>query len=518
MAETTPEIPAAPARPAPSLAAKVATGAAWMVAWRMTSRILGFGSTLVLARVLVPADFGLVAIATAFSQTIDAFSQIGLRSALIRHEEEGKELYNTAFTLQVIRGFLTGAVITATVPFTGAWFGDARLGPILLILAALAVASGFENVGIATIQRDFRFHLEFILQLAPRVLQVAVAVTAALVFRSYWALIAGIAVAKIARLVGTYVVDRFRPRFAFSRWRELADFAFWTWASSLASAAWERSDAFIVGVAFGAQAVGVYLVAAEIATLPLTEFVAPAAAAMFPGFAEAIRNRRESAMSPLSVVVAMSCVFIPVSIAISSNAGPLVSVLLGHEWTAAIPLVAIMTYVCAFSPMSFIGSTVLIARNRVATNFAIVAVSAVVRIALMLMAAHLGRLSDVAFAGLAAVLIESTIFGSRMRRTEGETRTVIAGAVLRMAVAGIVTFVVVWTTPLLRHASLGSVVLDITYGAASGLTIIGLYVALLLALWGVMGRPEGPEMAWARLARAQTAKLLRVTKWRERVS
>ena len=113
--------------------------------------------TLVVARILVPADFGLVAMATAFSQSVDAFSEVGLRDALVRHPEEASGFYDTAFTMQVVRGFLTCAVVALAAPFAGYWFGEPRLGSILLVLAALAAASGFENIAIAEFRRNFRF-------------------------------------------------------------------------------------------------------------------------------------------------------------------------------------------------------------------------------------------------------------------------------------------------------------------------------------------------------------------------
>ena len=87
-----------------SIRERTLVGAGWMILWRVATRILGFASTLVLARVLVPADFGLVAIATTYIGAFDAFSIFGLQDAIIRSPDYDRGMLDTAFTLSVLRG------------------------------------------------------------------------------------------------------------------------------------------------------------------------------------------------------------------------------------------------------------------------------------------------------------------------------------------------------------------------------------------------------------------------------
>jgi lipopolysaccharide exporter len=86
-----------------SLTKRATIGAMWMIAVRVASRTLGLVSTLIIARILVPADFGLVAMAAAFSQSVNAFSEVGVAEALVRLPDEATALYDTAFTMQAIR-------------------------------------------------------------------------------------------------------------------------------------------------------------------------------------------------------------------------------------------------------------------------------------------------------------------------------------------------------------------------------------------------------------------------------
>ena len=79
-----------------SISNRTVIGAGWLVAWRMVTRALGLVSTLVLARILVPADFGLVAMATSFSSSVGALSELGISEALVRRQENERGHYDTA--------------------------------------------------------------------------------------------------------------------------------------------------------------------------------------------------------------------------------------------------------------------------------------------------------------------------------------------------------------------------------------------------------------------------------------
>src|SRR5258708_3844192 len=145
------------AAPKSSIAHRTAIGASWMILWRMATRGLGLLSTLVLARILAPADFGLVAIATTYVAAFDALSVTGLQDAVIRSAQQDRRLLDTAFSLSTIRGFVNGAVIAASAPLAADYFAEPRLLPVLFVLAGLAMLEGVENIGVVEFRRDLRF-------------------------------------------------------------------------------------------------------------------------------------------------------------------------------------------------------------------------------------------------------------------------------------------------------------------------------------------------------------------------
>ena len=122
-----------------NLLKKTAGGAGWTIGWCAATRGMGFISTLVLARILVPADFGLVALAMSFSRAIDVLGEIGVQERLIRATRSDPYAYHTAFTINPIRGLVTAAVIALLAEPFAKFFDDPRLNSVVLLLALVMV-------------------------------------------------------------------------------------------------------------------------------------------------------------------------------------------------------------------------------------------------------------------------------------------------------------------------------------------------------------------------------------------
>ena len=129
-----PEAPTTDPERTGALLEKTAGGAGWTNGWRAATRALGFLSTLVLARILVPADFGLVALAMSFSRAIDIFADIGVQDALVRASHNSRATYDAAFTANAVRGGITAVVIAVSAGPFAKFFGDPRLFYVVLAL------------------------------------------------------------------------------------------------------------------------------------------------------------------------------------------------------------------------------------------------------------------------------------------------------------------------------------------------------------------------------------------------
>jgi lipopolysaccharide exporter len=468
-------------------------GSAWMIGWRMVSRVLGLASTLILARVLVPADFGLVAMATAFSASVEALSQIGVSEALVRHEHNSRDVLNTGFTLNAARGALTALIIAGGAPVVASLFGEKRLTPVLMLLAIGFAMQGLENVGTVQFRRDMAFREQFLLLLLPRLLQLAATVTFALALRNYWALVAGTLAGRFASLLVGYLFHPFRPRPSLSAWREIAGFSIWSWIAALTRLVWNRMDAFVIGANLGPAKLGTYLVGADIALLPASELVAPVVDVLFPGFAKARTHDPASLRMVPLVIVALSILTFPAAAALSAGANFVIAVMLGPKWAEAQPVVSVLAWLCIVQPISYVTWVYLLALGRIRRDFEVIALASAFKFPVLLLAALNGDVLAVSAAILAAGVAEGALFTWQLRRTAQLDGEGMRACAVRFAVAALVTLGALYAsgqgwhgTPVpLWQGLVGAVLM----GAGSG----ALFWGALLLLWWAMGCPRGPE-------------------------
>jgi lipopolysaccharide exporter len=484
-----------------SLTRKTIVGTAWLLLWRVVTRALGFVSTLVLARLLLASDFGLVAMATSFSLSIEAISQLGLQEALVRRREEGLDLHHTAFTMQVARALITGLIIAASAPAAGWWFADPRLVTVVLVLAGLTVMNGLENVGIVEYRRGMQFEMQFRLMSIPRLVGFVATIGCAMAWRSYWALLAGMLLGAAARVAMSYWLHPFRPRLALARWRELAGFSFWTWATAAASLVWDRCDPFVLGPAFGATKLGLYLLAMQMAVMPITELVAPAAEVLFAAFSRAQKDGDSSLHHAPEVAGMVLLGVAPVALSISAASGPFIEILLGPKWVEAWPIVAVLSWACVFSPYSYICSMALVANGYVRRNFVGNVVASAIKLAALLGTVSLTYdLIVIGAVSAACVAVESVAFLTLLAGTGSITLRSTMGGLARVIFAiGFVAAIVHWSGLGWRPGS-GSTTDDLTRIFLTGGMSTALFGLAVLLLWQVAGRPDGAEKRLLRLA------------------
>lgn len=477
----------------PSLVRKTAIGAAWTLLWRLVSRVIGLVNVIVVARLLSPTDFGVVAIAMSFLASLDAFSQVGVGDSLIRHRHNDHELYDCAFTIQLLRGLLIAAALAAAAPLAAAWFSEPRLTYLLLALAVVAAVSATENIGMVEYRRDMNFQVQFRVLLIPRLCEVATTVAVAAALQSYWALVAGYAAGKFFFVAMTYAFHPHRPRLTLARWRELAGFSVWTWASSIARMAWDTMGTFVVGRVLGPSRLAAYSLGTGLALLPATQFVSPIGEVLFPSYSAA-RHRGSDTVS-LAPLVASTLLLavMPLSLTVSAASNCIVAVMLGPQWAEAQPVVAVTTMACLLAPFAASISAVLIASGRVDLDFRAMLIAAAGRLLILLALTESGNLALVALGTVASVLVEATAFLWMLGKV-GEMRlSRLVGYWCRLVLAGGITSLALWGTGIAWQTDMPAPVWAILHCAVLGAVSVLAFATAQLGSWYAVGRPTGPE-------------------------
>jgi lipopolysaccharide exporter len=472
---------------------EMARGAAWMVLFRLFDRSIGLVSTAVLARVLVPADFGLVAMAMSVIALIELATAFSFDIALIQKKDPQREHFDTAWTLNLMLA-CGGAVVTVALAWpAAAFYGDPRLTTVMLAIGTIWLVAGFENIGTVNFRRQMDFGREFRFMATKRVISFIVTMLAAWIFRSYWTLIVGMAAGRVAGVVLSYAMESFRPRLGLVHVRELFSFSSWMVLGNMAQVLMNRAPHFVVGRMFGAQSLGAYTVGSEIANLPHTELVAPVNRAMFPGFSRMADDIDAFRKVCVDATAAIFLLVMPVSVGLALLAPQVVRILLGPNWTEAVPVIQVLAIAGAVSALTSNNMSAYQAMGKPKLG----AATLVVRMLLLLLGLwaltpRFGVLGA-AFAEVLAALGSLAVSVPILARALKLGPRTYFGALQRPLIASVAMgFVLYWVLP---SRGLDAGIVDaITWLIVGSLLGAVVYPLLIALLWVVSGRPASVEV------------------------
>ncbi|WP_298824530.1 lipopolysaccharide biosynthesis protein [uncultured Piscinibacter sp.] len=485
---------------------EIARGAAWMVLFRLLDRSIGVVSTAILARLLIPADFGLVAMAMSIIAVIELATAFGFEIALIQKRDATREHFDTAWTLNVVIAVLGAAITVAAASPAASFYGDMRLVPVMTAIAVAWMVYGFENIGTVYFRREMNFGAEFRFMAAKRLLAFIVTMTAAWLLQSYWALVIGSMTGRIAGVALSYMMHPYRPRFALTRTRELFSFSGWVLANNIVGVVLSKVPHFFVGRVFGAQAVGTYTVAAEIAQLAQTELIAPINRAMFPGYSRLVAEPQAFRRTCLGATALIMLIVLPVSVGIAVLAGPFIRLLLGAQWGEAVPIIQVLAFAGALQALTSnnVSAYLALGRPHLATA-TLVARLLVLAVGIAWLYKRFGVLG-VAYAELLASMISMAVSLPTMFLTVGLSVHQYLRALWRPLLASAVMGWIVAETTAAPFAELDAAraAWELFGGTLLGITT---FPIMLAGLWWAAGKPEAIEIDILR-------KLLEI--WRER--
>jgi O-antigen/teichoic acid export membrane protein len=473
------------------LGARMARGAMWMVAWRVCDRTLGLVSTIVLARLLVPADFGLVAMAMSVIAILELLSAFGFDTALIQNQRAEKRHYDTAWTLGVMFGLFNGLVLVVLAVPASRFYTEPRLEAVLYCLAASSLFGGISNIGTVAFRKELQLGREFLFQVAKKVIMVTVTIALAILFRSYWALVIATMVSTALGIIISYAIHPYRPRFSLSGWHDLISFSKWLLTINFLAFLHNRSVDFIVGKASGARSLGLYNIAYEVSNLPTTELVAPITRATFPGYAKISLKPAALRDMFVKVTAVIALITVPAGVGIAATSDLMVALVLGKNWGDASPVIAVLALYGTLQALQSNTGAVLLALGRLRALALILAIQAVILLPALVWGAHKAGVMGVALATLATGIVVAPINITWVLRAIDLRYTGLIAVIWRPLVAAAVMYAVVELARRSWHVTtffeqLQQTLVVVTLGAV-------VYALVILGLWRLRSCPAGAE-------------------------
>lgn len=321
-----------------SLDSKLFTGSAFMLVTRLSIKSIGLVSSIILARLLVAEDFGLVAIAMAFYAFIELFGSFGLQTALIQKQTSDEKDYNTAWTFNVLFGVFTGVLMLLAAQFIADYYQEPRLLWVVSTIALVAIINGFANIGVVNFQKELNFRQELKFQLLPKVMSFVMTISLAFYLRNYWALVLGTVFSTSLTVVFSYVMHPYRPGLSWASWRSLFSFSKWIVLQNFVTFMNSRVTELILGRWLSPSATGLYSIGNEFGSIATTEISAPINKASFPVYSMLAKKKEQLGKAYLETMSLCASVSIPASLGIAIVTPYFVPVVLGPNWLEVIPL------------------------------------------------------------------------------------------------------------------------------------------------------------------------------------
>jgi PST family polysaccharide transporter len=313
---------------------RTATASGAFVIARLGTKALDLISLTVLARLLTPDDFGLIAIAMVFIQVVETIFEVPIGALLLRAHPLTRALLDTGFTLSAIRGLIVFGLSASAAFAIADFYSDPRLVWLVVALAGAPLARSVGNIRIVLYSRQLNALPEFWLEIGSKAAAVVAAITVAVLTGSYWAIAVATLTAPIVNTACSYFWAPYLPRFRISEWPFFSDFIGWMTANQLFSAMLWQFDKLFLGRFVSSETLGRFYMAGNLSALPFQIIGIP----LLRPFAAALalsdtRNTLADAFQKATRAVCL--VMAPIIVSLAFLAHPIISLLLGEKWESA---------------------------------------------------------------------------------------------------------------------------------------------------------------------------------------
>lgn len=487
------------ARESAGVGTRVASSVALLWSTNMLMRGMQLATTAILARLLTPGDYGLIAIAATVAGFIDLMSNLQTGGALMRLKELTGEHLGSAFSVNMIRGLLTSLALVLLAQPLADYMGDARLAGVLYALAPSALMNSLHNPYFLLFARNIDYRREAKRNALAAIGGSMAGIAVALAVPSYWALVAGSLCTSAIALGLSYWRVPGMPRPTLKKSAEFLSYGSWLILINLMEYANSKVDYLLIGKGLGNRPLGAYHLGQQVTVMATGDIVAPMSQALMPAFSilSGDPERLRAAYRRLqSLTLALA---LPVGFGVSALAEPIVFLLVGRQWEQAIPVIHFLAPIIALQTViASIESLALATHNGrllVIRTF----IYLCVRTGLMFAGFYMGGYPGIIYARMLSgsffliygLTLAAHITGSRWFDP--------LAASWRSFASVAVMWCVLYALPAEDTlVALGSRIL---LGGA-------LYIGTHLLLWKLSGLPEGAESKLLELARQAWKRVL----------
>lgn len=340
---------------------QVATGVAWSTAEKVCSMLLQMVVSIVVARLLVPEDFGVMAILTFFTAVALVVVDSGFSQTLLRKATPSDDDYKSVFTFNLLVSVVLYLLFVAVSPLLARYYNlqiITRIAPVLFLLLPINALGIIQNTKLS---REFRFGVLSRINFTASLVAGVVAILVAVYGGGVWALVAQRLTMMTTKSLLLWWRGDWRGEGVFScvAWREMAPFSFRLMSTDMVSALYNNVAQLFIGKVYSTNTLGFFNQAQKVKDLTVQSAVQSVQTVTYPALAKIKDDAEKFAESFRKVLLINIFVMAPVAVGLSSVAEPLFRVLLGEKWLPTVPYFEVIALSGIFYPLAMVAYNVL---------------------------------------------------------------------------------------------------------------------------------------------------------------
>lgn len=332
---------------------QIVKGITWIGSFRIVTRAISFGRTLVLARILTPAQFGFFGVGALVLALSELLTETGINILLVQKKDISDEYLNTAWVISIVRGVIIGfGMLLISLPVS-LFFNMPEVLMLIALLAFVPIIRGFINPLRALLVKDLRYKDDFFYNTFLFSVEAIVAIISSYYTKSAIGLIYGLLASAFCDVLLSYILFKPFPRFSFKKnvFIEIVHHGKWLTANGVMNYLYQNIDNIVIGKILGASSLGLYDVIYKTSLLPLTEIADVVGKVTFPVYVKMTDDivRLRNAYIKSSVFIFLSSVFIASILILYSK--QIILILLGAQWVSGVAFLYILAILGVFRAM-----------------------------------------------------------------------------------------------------------------------------------------------------------------------
>ncbi len=323
-----------------SISQKVASSVKYLVILNIFQRSLGIISTLILARVLTPLDFGVIAILALSMHLIDILSDLGIQQYIVQKNQINDDDLNTAWSIDVSTKLCLMLALCLAAPFIANYLNNPLLTTVLMVISLALPIKALKNPALSLYARDLNYQLIFKLASTEKILSFISVMIFLLIDKSYWAIVVGDIVSALVLFIGSYTIHSYRPKFSFKQLRAQFDFSKWSLLRGFTGFFRSQVDVLIASKLFPPTQLGGYHLTRELALTPALSLIIPATEPLLAAIAKAKQQQSTLSYRVRFGLFTLFWGLIPITTFIYFYNESVVAVVLGKNWLGYSKLLA----------------------------------------------------------------------------------------------------------------------------------------------------------------------------------